>query len=68
MTETVDTSAMTGSELRRARRSLGLTQADLAEIVGYRRPGTIGEFECGKAAVPRYVSVIARLLAERKTR
>lgn len=64
----LDLSEMTAASLLTARRALGLRQDELARIVGYQRPGTISEMERGKAAVPRHVAVIVRLLMERRSR
>jgi transcriptional regulator with XRE-family HTH domain len=38
---------MTADEIHLARWRLGLTQAELAAVMGLRRPQTISDWECG---------------------
>jgi transcriptional regulator with XRE-family HTH domain len=38
---------MTADEIHVARWRLGLTQAELAAVMGLRRPQTISDWECG---------------------
>ena len=54
---------MTGSDLKKARLTLGLTQAQLAKAVGIRHTSTIGRYEMasGKYPCPRWLSLIVRL-------
>lgn len=54
---------MTGQQLKAAREQLGLTQAQLAQAVGFKHTSTIGRFEMasGKYPCPRWLSLIVRL-------
>lgn len=55
---------MTPQDLKEARKSLGLTQADLAAAVGVH-PVTIAKWEGGVHAIPPPVGkLIERLVAE----
>lgn len=48
---------ITGKEIRELREKAGLTQSDLAEILGYRRE-EINRFENGKRDIPLSVQII----------
>lgn len=61
----LDGSPMTAAELEQGRRRLGLSQTELAAVVGFRRQGTISEYEVGKKPVNHQTCVIVRLLLER---
>lgn len=57
---------MTPPELRTARETLGLTQAELAAALGLSRQASISDMESGRSAIrPIYAREIARMLAER---
>ena len=46
---------MTPSELKTIRLSLGLSQQQLAERLGYKHYTTVLRWELGKNAIPKYV-------------
>lgn len=52
----MDESALTGDDVRRERKSLGLTQAELGEIIGYSERH-ISIIECGKSPVPKHFAL-----------
>ncbi|MFQ5852562.1 MAG: helix-turn-helix domain-containing protein [Candidatus Binatia bacterium] len=56
---------MTGKELRRIRRTLGWTQAQLGEAVGLTG-NTIARQERGEVRIAEPVSRLVRILAEQK--
>lgn len=57
---------MTPSELRAARETLGLTQAELAAILGLSRQASISDMESGRSAIrPIYAREVQRMLSER---
>ena len=56
---------MTGRGLRRIRRRLGLTQVELAKLLG-RHSQTVSEYERGVLEVPVLVEGYVRLLDERE--
>jgi transcriptional regulator with XRE-family HTH domain len=47
---------MTGKELKRKRAALGLTQVQLAEILGVQ-PNTVARWENGVLVIPKMVSL-----------
>jgi transcriptional regulator with XRE-family HTH domain len=55
---------MTGAELRRLRRRLGLTQRELAELVGVHA-NSIARQERGELGIKESLARLVRLLAER---
>lgn len=63
----LDKLLMTGEELRRLRKRLGLTQAQLAERVGVTR-NTIARQERGESGIGEPLARLIRLLAEQKGR
>lgn len=57
---------MTPSELRTARETLGLTQAELAAALGLSRQASISDMESGRSAIrPLYAREVGRLLEAR---
>jgi len=57
---------MTGAELRRIRKQLGLTQAALAHLVGVT-PNSIARQERGELGIREAQARLLMLLAERRT-
>ena len=57
--------AMTGEEVRAMRRRLGLTQIELAELVGVA-PNSVARWERGEMAVRESAARLMRLLAQRR--
>lgn len=55
---------MTGRSLRSARRRLGLTQAELASVLGLH-PNTIARYERGELRTPVVVEAAVRWLLEK---
>lgn len=55
--------AMTGAELRRRRRRLGLTQAEFAARLG-TSPNTVYRWEAGLVGVSAPVARLVRIVAE----
>lgn len=53
---------MTPAELRDARESLGLTQTELAALLGVAGDGTVSRWERGVRAIDGPVSVLLELL------
>lgn len=53
---------MTPKEFKKARNDLGLTQAEMAEKLGYSRQPTIAEKEAGKASITRQDEIILHYL------
>ena len=51
---------MTGQQLKHLRHSLDLTQAELAERLGYSRQATISYYENGSRPIPKVVEVALR--------
>jgi DNA-binding XRE family transcriptional regulator len=58
------TMTMTAEQYRSTRASLGLTQAELAELLGVSRD-TIIRRESGESQITREIEVAIRLLAEK---
>ena len=54
---------MTGKEVKRARRLLGLTQREFAERVGVQ-PNTVHRWEAGTLTVGSTAAILIRLLAQ----
>jgi DNA-binding transcriptional regulator YiaG len=54
---------MTGDEVRRTRRLLGLTQRQFGEAVGVQR-NTVARWEGGQVAVGSTAAILIRLLAQ----
>lgn len=54
---------MTNAEFKSIRQSLGLTQAQLAGVLGYAHTSTLAAFEYGRA-VPVHVALLMRAYAE----
>jgi transcriptional regulator with XRE-family HTH domain len=52
---------MTGSELRRIRKGLGLTQTQFARLLGYTHFSRISYFETGKEPIPKTTERLARM-------
>jgi transcriptional regulator with XRE-family HTH domain len=57
---------MTGKELKSIRRSLGLTQADFAALVGVA-PNSIARQERGEMGIREPLSRLVRLIAKQMT-
>ena len=53
---------MTPAELKSIRQKLGLTQAELAAILGYGGVWRISEFERGARDIPRHVGMLMLFL------
>ncbi len=58
---------MTNAEFKAIRKRLGLTQKQLAEVLGYR-PLTISSFETGRRPVKRNLEVKMMRLDDRRLR
>ncbi len=54
---------MTGKQLRRIRRELSLTQAELAEEIGVA-PNTVARWERDERSISEQTSILVRMLAE----
>ena len=54
---------MSNAELRAARASMGLTQAELSRVLGVHWT-TISDWERGAASVPHQVALLVELMAE----
>lgn len=52
---------MTGAEIRAARESLGLTQLQFAQVLGYAHVTRISEFEHGKGSPSAQTVLLIRL-------
>jgi transcriptional regulator with XRE-family HTH domain len=55
--------AVTGAEMRRIRRALGLTQAELAERIGIK-PNSVARQERGEIGISQPVALLVRLAGE----
>lgn len=55
---------MTPGELKSARKSLGLSQAELARVVGVDSDRTVRRWENAERDIPGSVEVLLRLLVE----
>ena len=58
---------MTGPELRRLRRSLGLSQLALGRLLGLKR-NTVIRYEGGRRTIPKAVGIAATCIAEHRPR
>lgn len=54
---------MTGTQLKDARKELGMTQEEMAERMGYKNRESIAQLE-GKDEVPGYVAAHVRTLLQ----
>ena len=54
---------MTGEQVRRTRKRMGFTQAELAERMGTTRV-TVARWEIGLVPVPKMAAILLRLLAQ----
>jgi len=52
---------MSGPELRRIRKGLGLTQTQFARLLGYTHFSRISQMETGKENVPKVTERLARM-------
>lgn len=52
---------MNGSEFRRIRKGLGLTQTQFARLLGYTHFSRISYFETGKDPIPKITERLARM-------
>lgn len=57
------TNMMTKEELREARRRLGLTQNELAEMIGVKL-NTVGKWECGAAQCAGPAAILIRKMVK----
>lgn len=55
---------MKGSELKKLREGMNLTQAELAEKIGVRS-NTIARYERGELKIPEPVARLVKILAEK---
>jgi transcriptional regulator with XRE-family HTH domain len=55
---------MTGEEFKAARLQLGLTQAQMAEVVGLGADTRVSEIEHGRGGVTRTMEILVELLVE----
>lgn len=53
---------MTPKELKEIRTRLGLTQAEMAEKLGYSRPGTVNDKEAGRRGITAQDEIILEIL------
>lgn len=54
---------MTPQEFRRIRKSQGLTQADLASLIGFVDANQIHRMETGKRSISTQTAIIMRILS-----
>jgi DNA-binding transcriptional regulator YiaG len=59
---------MTGSELRKIREELGMTQIEFAALLGYGSNATVALWEADKRPVPRWTANHVRLIMEARKR
>lgn len=52
---------MSGNELRRIRKGLGLTQTQFARLLGYTHYSRISQMETGKENIPKTTERLARM-------
>lgn len=56
---------MTPADLRRRREAIGLTQAEMARLLGYTGDhiySTVGRWECGRRAIPPDIAALLYLV------
>lgn len=57
---------MTGPELKKLREALNLTQAQLAEELGYSRQGTISDLENGRCPITKRTAIAVKNLEKQE--
>ena len=58
---------MEKEELKKRRERIGLTQSDLAEIVGVAS-NTLSGYETGRTEIPKYMDLVLEALEARKVK
>lgn len=56
---------MENSELKKRRERLGLTQSDLAEILGFAS-NTVSGYETGRMEIPKFMDLVLEALETRR--
>ena len=54
---------MTTDQFKNIRAVLELTQADLAPLLGYKRPSKVSDLETGQRAIPWHIGQLMRCYA-----